>query len=94
MKLNLKEIGYSKDVMKRFMWLNVGTRAIQFREFVDWQSSTLRPWGGLLRGVNHFTKPSVHQTSQRLWDKQLAPLANALLLVKDFVVFKLSFCFG
>jgi hypothetical protein len=41
MKVNLKEIGYSKEVMKRFMWLKVGTSAIQFREFVAWQSSML-----------------------------------------------------
>ena len=69
---NLKEIGYSKEVMKRFMWLKVDTSAIQFREFVDWQSSMMLPWDSLLRGVNHCTRPPLHQTSQWLGDKQLA----------------------
>lgn len=63
MEMNLKEIGYSTEVMKRFMWLKVGISTIQFREFVDWQCSMLLPWDSLLRGGNHFTKPPVHQTN-------------------------------
>jgi len=57
MKVNLKVIGYSNEVMKRFMWFKVGISAIQFREFVDWHCSMLLPWDGLLCEVNHFTKP-------------------------------------
>ena len=64
MKVNLKGIRYSEEVMKRFVWLKVGTSAIQFREFVAWQSSMLLPWDSWLCGVNHITKPSVHQTFQ------------------------------
>jgi hypothetical protein len=64
MNVNLKEIGYLEVVMKRFKWLKVGTSAIPLREFVDWQSSMLLPWDSFLCGVNHFTTPSVHQTSQ------------------------------